>query len=103
MATVDGKSANGKAAEAEEGGFYDDIENLKKLCDFLRSKEGPAVREAVEMDKRVYYLKGPLFKEFFLFSLPHRASFMYFFLNYVKKIGNDRVHNISGLRSSPTF
>ena len=65
MAAVDGKSANGKAAEADEGGFYDDIENLKKLCDFLRSKEGPAVREAVEMDKRVYYLKGELFKEFF--------------------------------------
>ena len=38
--------------------FYDSVENLKKLCDFLRSPEGPAVREAVEMDKRVYYLKG---------------------------------------------
>jgi translocation protein SEC62 len=43
---------------AEEANFYDSIENLKKLCDFLRSPEGPAVREAVEMDKRVYYLKG---------------------------------------------
>ena len=40
--------------------FYDDIENLKKLCDFLRSPDGPAVREAIEMDKRVYYLKGKL-------------------------------------------
>ena len=39
--------------------FYDNEDNLKKLCNFLRSKEGPAVREAVEMDKRVYYLKGP--------------------------------------------
>jgi len=39
-------------------GFYDDEENLKKLCDFLRGKEGPPVREAIEMDKRVYYLKG---------------------------------------------
>ena len=38
--------------------FYENEENLKKLCDFLRSKEGPAVREAIEMDKRVYYLKG---------------------------------------------
>ena len=40
--------------------FYDDVENIKKLCDFLRSPDGPAVREAVEMDKRVYYLKGKL-------------------------------------------
>ena len=38
--------------------FYENEENLKKLCDFLRGKEGPAVREAIEMDKRVYYLKG---------------------------------------------
>lgn len=58
MASAEGKSANGKAAEAETANFYDDIENLKKLCNFLRSKEGPAVREAVQTDKRVYYLKG---------------------------------------------
>ena len=38
--------------------FYDDIENLKKLCDFLRSKNGPLVREALLMEKRVHYLKG---------------------------------------------
>jgi len=38
--------------------FYEDEDNLKKLCDFLRGKEGPAVREAIEMDKRVHYLKG---------------------------------------------
>ncbi|EJK69567.1 hypothetical protein THAOC_09161 [Thalassiosira oceanica] len=38
--------------------FYDDDKNLMKLCDFLRSTEGPPVREAVEMDKRVYYIKG---------------------------------------------
>ena len=38
--------------------FYSDEKNLKKLCDFLRSSDGPAVREAIEMDKRVYYLKG---------------------------------------------
>jgi len=58
MASAEGKSANGKAAEAETANFYDDIENLKKLCNFLRSKEGPAVREAVQTDKRVYYFKG---------------------------------------------
>jgi Na+/phosphate symporter len=38
--------------------FYGEEKNLKALCDFLRSSEGPAVREAIEMDKRVYYLKG---------------------------------------------
>jgi translocation protein SEC62 len=46
------------ATESEQSSFYDDEENLKKLCNFLRSTEGPPVREAVEMDKRVYYLKG---------------------------------------------
>ena len=59
MASAEGKSANGKAVEAEAASFYDDMENLKKLCNFLRSKEGPAVREAVQADKRVYYMKGP--------------------------------------------
>jgi len=44
---------NGSAAS-----FYEDDKNLMKLCDFLRSSDGPAVREAIEMDKRVYYIKG---------------------------------------------
>jgi len=44
--------------EEKEKSFYEIEENLVKLCEFLRSNEGPAVREAVEMDKRVYYLKG---------------------------------------------
>ena len=39
--------------------FYAEDKNLIKLCDFLRSGDGPAVREAIEMDKRVYYIKGP--------------------------------------------
>ena len=38
--------------------FYEDEKHLMKLCDFLRSSEGPPVREAIEMDKRVYYIKG---------------------------------------------
>jgi len=38
--------------------FYENEINLRKLCNFLRSPEGPSVREAIEMDKRVYYLKG---------------------------------------------
>jgi|EP01083_Nonionella_stella_P050196 translocation protein SEC62 len=38
--------------------FYEKEENLKELCNFLRGNDGPAVREAIEMDKRVYYLKG---------------------------------------------
>lgn len=44
--------------EEKEASFYEDEDNLKKLCDFLRSNEGPTVREAIEMDKRVHYLKG---------------------------------------------
>lgn len=47
-----------KKEESEKIGFYDNFENLKALCNFLRSDRGPTVREAIEMDKRVYYLKG---------------------------------------------
>lgn len=46
-------ATNGKPA-----GFYEDVENQKKLCDFLRSRQGPPVREALLMEKRVHYLKG---------------------------------------------
>ena len=42
--------------------FYEKEENLMKLCDFLRSRDGPPVREALLMEKRVHYLKGE--KEF---------------------------------------
>jgi hypothetical protein len=51
---------NGTAAKAEEKpkSHYDDIVNLKKLCDFLRSGQGPPIREALLMEKRVHYLKG---------------------------------------------
>jgi hypothetical protein len=52
MATVDAQQVD------ETLVFYEDQENLKKLCNFLRSNEGVPVREAIEMDKRVYYLKG---------------------------------------------
>ncbi|EEC47295.1 predicted protein [Phaeodactylum tricornutum CCAP 1055/1] len=38
--------------------FYEDIDNLKKLCDFLRGKHGPPVREALLIEKRVHYMKG---------------------------------------------
>ena len=38
--------------------FYDEDKNLNKLCDFLRGSSGPAVREAIQNDKRVYYIKG---------------------------------------------
>ena len=50
-----------KPVEAEELSFYEIEANLAKLCDFLRSKEGPSVREAMQMDKRVHYLKGMCF------------------------------------------
>jgi hypothetical protein len=38
--------------------FYDEEENLQQLCNFLRTNEGPPIREALLMDKRVHYLKG---------------------------------------------
>eukprot|EP00529_Nitzschia_sp_RCC80_P029165 CAMPEP_0113496010 /NCGR_PEP_ID=MMETSP0014_2-20120614/29901_1 /TAXON_ID=2857 /ORGANISM="Nitzschia sp." /LENGTH=331 /DNA_ID=CAMNT_0000389919 /DNA_START=191 /DNA_END=1186 /DNA_ORIENTATION=- /assembly_acc=CAM_ASM_000159 len=38
--------------------FYEKEENLKLLCNFLRTGDGPPVREALLMEKRVYYLKG---------------------------------------------
>lgn len=38
--------------------FYEEEDNLKQLCDFLRSKHGPPVREATLMDKRVHFVKG---------------------------------------------
>ena len=49
-------SNGGSTSDAKE--FYEDEKQLMKLCDFLRSSEGPPVREAIEMDKRVYYIKG---------------------------------------------
>jgi translocation protein SEC62 len=52
------KDATTTAEKEEEPKFYEEVENLQKLCDFLRSNDGPPVREAVEMDKRVHYLKG---------------------------------------------
>jgi hypothetical protein len=47
-------------SEGVAGGpaFYEEEEHLKQLCDFLRSKHGPPVREATLMDKRVHYIKG---------------------------------------------
>ena len=43
---------------AAKASFYEQEENLQLLCNFLRSQEGPAVREALLMDKRVLYMKG---------------------------------------------
>jgi hypothetical protein len=51
-------NTNGAATQPEPPSFYDDEENLKKLCNFLRSGEGPPCRQAILMDKRVLYLKG---------------------------------------------
>ena len=56
-------TANG---EDKASSFYDDIENQKKLCDFLRSKQGPPVREALLMEKRVHYMKGALMEVIFM-------------------------------------
>ena len=67
------------APAADAVSFYEDEKNLKKLCDFLRSSEGPPVREAIEMDKRVYYLKGkfPLSSEININVADHHASFFH--------------------------
>eukprot|EP00536_Pseudo-nitzschia_multiseries_P005540 jgi/Psemu1/254577/estExt_Genewise1Plus.C_1040036 len=46
------------ATKSDAPSFYEDIENLKKLCDFLHTSEGPRVREALLLEKRVTYLKG---------------------------------------------
>ena len=46
--------------KATTSGFYEKEENLKLLCNFLRTGDGPPVREALLMEKRVYYLKGRL-------------------------------------------
>ena len=65
MVEENGSSSSG----AKE--FYEDEKQLMKLCDFLRSSEGPPVREAIEMDKRVYYIKGALME-----GLSYNISFM---------------------------
>ncbi len=48
------------ATKTDAPSFYEDVENLKKLCNFLLTGEGPRVREALLMEKRVLYLKGGL-------------------------------------------
>ena len=61
MATKPENEASSSAEttpESKASSFYDAEENLKKLCDFLRSRDGPPIREALLMEKRVYYLKG---------------------------------------------
>jgi len=59
---MEAKAANGSAeatkVQEAKPSFYDEEEHMKKLCDFLRSREGPGVREALLMEKRVHYLKG---------------------------------------------
>jgi hypothetical protein len=54
--TAPATESNGKASSTPS--FYEDAANLKKLCDFLRSRHGPPVREALLLEKRVHYLKG---------------------------------------------
>jgi hypothetical protein len=65
------KTENGAAAaeDSKPPSFYDDEDHLKKLCDFLRTNEGPPVREALLMEKRVHYLKGTLKSQMLFFEL----------------------------------
>lgn len=58
--STEAKDSNGKASTTTA--FYEDGANLKKLCDFLRSRHGPPVREALLLEKRVHYLKGTYYK-----------------------------------------
>ena len=55
-----GQSPAATTQSDESDLFYEDSENLKKLCNFLLSGEGPRVREALLLEKRVIYLKGRL-------------------------------------------
>jgi hypothetical protein len=62
--------------DKDEGGspsFYENEENLLKLCDFLRTREGPPVREALLMEKRVLYLKG---EDRWMAEMPARDRFI---------------------------
>lgn len=54
-------TSNGKSSPDIE--YYESHENLKKLCNFLMSRQGPAVREALLMDRRVHYIKGMIIEE----------------------------------------
>ena len=69
MVEENGSSSSG----AKE--FYEDEKHLMKLCDFLRSSEGPPVREAIEMDKRVYYIKGALWRAYRLLCV-HQQGYL---------------------------
>lgn len=51
------------ATETSPSVFYEKEENLQKLCDFLRTREGPPCREALLMEKRVLYLKGKVIEK----------------------------------------
>lgn len=57
------------ATNTDAPSFYDDVENLKKLCNFLQTSEGPRVREALLMEKRVTYLKGGSLNAIYLFTI----------------------------------
>ena len=56
----DNRISTTMATKTDAPSFYEDVENLKKLCNFLLTGEGPRVREALLMEKRVLYLKGGL-------------------------------------------
>ena len=51
---------DGVSPEASERimSFYRQEKNLQLLCEFLRGSDGVGVKEAIQNDKRVLYLKG---------------------------------------------
>lgn len=85
------------AAKTEESGipsFYTEEENLQKLCNFLRSNEGPPVRNALLMDKRVLYLKGQLS----IRRLEKRQSVMKFSSDFFLQVKNWSTSSLSQRR-----
>lgn len=81
-AAAEPKESNGKASVATS--FYEDDKNLKKLCDFLRSRHGPPVREALLLEKRVHYLKGKNINATmrFIFLLFQIVSFVIIYISH---------------------
>jgi hypothetical protein len=79
-ATTSNGKTNSTSTSSSDIAYYESHENLKKLCNFLRSRQGPAVREALLMDRRVHYIKGTKNRSLavVVFLLPFLARF---FLN----------------------
>mmetsp|Transcript_546 Transcript_546/g.728 ORF Transcript_546/g.728 Transcript_546/m.728 type:complete len:333 (+) Transcript_546:276-1274(+) len=52
------------STETKPTEFYQDVQALRKLCDFLRSRQGPKTREGVCRGQRIHYIKGEKLVDF---------------------------------------